>query len=434
MRGASLTMRGASLVVILLAHRAHAFSVLDIEGGGPSSSLGVGGGSDLFVVGTDLGDPFNPPVVLVGNNPNPSMTTCAVESFTSQSSRFHCIVGGEGLPTQDSNVGSWGRQHTKLLRLHVIVDGREAMCDNGKRIEGTGVGDCLLRFDVGATPLVTSISTPVIQSGELLRVRALSRESLGAQYGRNTTVQLVRGGGELVGCPMFEADTDNSFYEQPSGLAADESVVGCRVESDPASVAGFFKVQIKSLEQNRGRALVAPSVRRVDLASNTLYDVEAPPRISSVKPSAISPSGAASLTIAGSGFGGSLADLEVTAAGVACEATALENGRITCSLAALDSARAPSVGDRGIRFEWWTTEQVMPNEGLMALRKPNGVGRSAGSLVLQDFEAPIGTAASHAATALVARAPPGRHIQCPAYSQTPSLPQAAGPWHVPEPG
>ena len=57
--------------------------MLDIQGGGLDSSLGAGGGSDLYIVGTDLGDPYNTPVVLIGNSPNPRMATCDVASFTS---------------------------------------------------------------------------------------------------------------------------------------------------------------------------------------------------------------------------------------------------------------------------------------------------------------------------------------------------------------
>ena len=115
------------MLTVQLAFRCalFAFSVLDIEQGSLSSSLGVGGGSDLYIVGTDLGDPFNAPTVLIGNNPNPLMTPCTVETFTSLSSRFHCTVDSARLPTQPDNL--WGQAREARLTLHVIVDGREAM-------------------------------------------------------------------------------------------------------------------------------------------------------------------------------------------------------------------------------------------------------------------------------------------------------------------
>ena len=81
--------RACCAVALLFVTNVIGFSVLDIEGGGSTSMLGAGGSSDLYVVGTDLGSPFTPPVVLIGNNPNPRMATCAVETFTSMATRFH---------------------------------------------------------------------------------------------------------------------------------------------------------------------------------------------------------------------------------------------------------------------------------------------------------------------------------------------------------
>eukprot|EP00966_Prymnesium_polylepis_P216940 5021157-Prymnesium_polylepis.1 len=263
-----------------------AFSVLDIEQGSNSSSLGVGGGSDLYIVGTDLGDPFNAPTVLIGNNPNPLMTTCKVETFTSLSTRFHCTIDSGRLPTQPDNVGGWGQARASLLTLHVIVDGREAMCDNGDRIDGTGIGDCRLRFDIGATPLVAAVRTPLLGDGELLRLRALSKEPLSAASGDKLTIQLRRGS-SLLGCPLLAEEDGIAFFEPPEGLGANDNEVGCRLRSDPAFAAGFWEVRLRSMEQNRGFALSSPAARRVDFASSSLYDVEIPPRISSVLPAAM---------------------------------------------------------------------------------------------------------------------------------------------------
>ena len=398
-----LMMRGRSgLVGIMLSLTPlAAFSVLDIRGGGLSSRLGVGGGSELHIVGTDLGDPFNPPLVLIGNNPNPSMALCNVESFTSNSSRFHCTVDGNGgLPTQSaaSDGSRWGESHESLLTLHVLVDGREAMCDNGNRIDGTGIGDCRLRFDVGNTPLITRILTPLVRGGELLRIQALAKEALGSDFD-NVTVSLRREA-SLVSCPRrdYEAEEVHAVYDPDTiGLAADNHLVGCRVHADSFAGGGFWEVRLHSELENRGTALVATDARRLDLTSAggpQLFDIEVVPRVLSVAPITISPAGGATLTIHGTGFGTRLSDLEVSAAGVACTPTALDAGTIECTLDALLASPAVlSAGDRGASLEWWSIDSTTTDDTslLATLRAlPTYPQAPAGSTILTDMAAPSG--------------------------------------------
>ena len=386
-----MMLRCCTMLLVALPRHAIAFSVLDIEGGSLASTLGVGGGSELYIVGTDLGDPFNAPMVFIGNNPNPNMTPCRVESFTSHASRFHCTIGNTALPMQHPD-SAFGAAHEKLLTLHVIVDGREAMCDNGRHIGGTGIGDCRLRFDVGATPRLTAVHTPTLTGGELLRVQVLSLEELGAEYAGNVSVRLRRGA-RYAACPMLD-ESDQAVYEADmTGLTANTRLIGCRLQTDALAAAGFWEVDVRSQEANRGYALVPPASRKIDLASNALYDVETTPRLSSVAPSAISASGGARLTIRGEGFGGVLEDLEVSAAGVACVPTAVTDGSsIECTMGAReDSPDLISLGDRGVRYEWWASDPASSADTstLAALRSLATFPAAAdGVLLVPDLAAP----------------------------------------------
>ena len=158
-------LRWCALVSLLSACTVGAFSILDIQSG---TTLGVGGGSDIYITGTDLGTPFSPPTVLIGNYPNPELTPCTVKGFTSSATRIHCVVEARRLPAAPAS--QWGFAHTQKLTLHLLVDGREAYCDNGdnNHIAGTGLGDCRLTFDVGDTPLITTVSTPAVSEGALI--------------------------------------------------------------------------------------------------------------------------------------------------------------------------------------------------------------------------------------------------------------------------
>lgn len=347
------------------------FSILNIETG----NLGVGGGSSIYITGTDLGDPFNAPTVLIGNNPNPSPTICSTQSFTSTTTRIHCKIDHDTGALPALPAGRWGSEHEKKITLHVLVDGREAYCDNGKHIGGTGLGDCRLTFDVGGTPLITAVHTPLVSAGELLRVQAMSRERIDGWHASNaskyadsvsSSVEVrLRRNGAYAGCVLRD-ELGSAHYHPLSAVgSADSNRVGCRVQADALDAAGFWEVEMAA--GGRGFALVEPSARRIDLAAGKLYDVETTPRIHSVTPHAISAAGGALLTIAGTGFGASAADLDVRAAGAACTVHALVDGEIICKLGDIpgaagsaDTAAAatalgpPYVGERGVGWHWWS--------------------------------------------------------------------------------
>ena len=62
-------------------------------GGTPITHASVAGGSHIYLSGTNLGSPFNPPIVFIG-----SVARCDVQPFTSTKNRLHCIVNPHRLP------------------------------------------------------------------------------------------------------------------------------------------------------------------------------------------------------------------------------------------------------------------------------------------------------------------------------------------------
>ena len=418
-RLAPLTMRRSrlahGLVLLSLAGVVQGQSVLQIDGG---TTLGVGGGSSIFVTGTDIGDPFNAPVVLIGNNPNPLMTLCSVQSFTSTATRIHCVVDSTRLPALPA--AQWGVSYAKQLSLHVLVGGRAAICDNGANIGGTGIGDCRLTFDVGGTPLVESIHTPVISAaGAVLRLQARSREpylgaianssdgdaSIVAGATNVTTVAIrLRRGTSFAGCILLDEDAPYPmplFHPLGPPLTPDTHHVGCRVRAEAHDAAGFWDAveMTDTTLANRGTAVVALGAKRVDLATNTLYEVETTPRISSVVPATIPPSGGVALTIHGAGFGGRPCDLQIEAAGVMCAPirASRDDGSVTCLMAAMDNESTADstafVGDRGVDWEWWEhgASSQADLSPLSALRNLPAFPASAdGTTLLADFTMPSG--------------------------------------------
>ena len=393
----------------------HAFSILNIEA---SETLGVGGGSSIYITGTDLGDPFKAPIVLISNNPNPTPTLCTVQSFTSTATRIHCKIDPTSGRLPALAAGQWGLAHEKKIALHVIVNGREAYCENGKHVGGTGLGDCRLTFDVGDTPLITAVLTPSVTPGDLLRVQALSRERIDGWHASNASDGYADGGGVEVrlrrhaayaGCVLRD-EAGNALYHPlgaVDGAAADSHRVGCRVQPDAADAAGFWDVEMRSASAaNRGYALVASSARRLDLSTGMLYDLELTPRIASVSPISVSPAGGGMLTITGTGFGANSSDLAVVAAGVACTVRGIVDGAIVCKLGDLppaDPAAAvetlpgpPFVGERGVGWHWWRYAADANPEpdaaSLATLRSLVSFPKtpSGGGAPLSDFALPLG--------------------------------------------
>jgi hypothetical protein len=405
------------LLVLSLIGAASGFSILHIEAG---STLGVGGGSSIFITGTDIGDPFNAPVVLIGNNPNPELTLCRVQSFTSTSTRVHCIVGSTRLPARP--ISQWGAAYDSRLMLHVLVGGREAICDNGENIGGTGIGDCRLTFDVGGTPLVERILTPVLPAaGGLLRLKARSHDPLGAVVTSSgssgddddggtppvaTVAIRLRRGSTFAGCVLFDEEspyTTTLYHPLGEPPSPDTHRIGCLLHADPMGLAGFWDALevTDTTSNNRGTAVVPVGARRLDLATPTMYDVETVPRVSSVSPATVPASGGAVLIVYGSGFGGSPCDVSVEAAGAKCTPLAVsrDDGAITCQMATIDGesdgehTAAGFIGDRGVGWEWWVhgTATTSDTSSLSALTGLATFPVAAdGAMLLSDFTLPPG--------------------------------------------
>ena len=148
----------------------------------------AGGGTHVYLAGTDIGSAFAPPEVYVGIRAD---ALCIVQPFTSSRNRLHCIVNAEGLPPPDVAYSPNGRFVEHPMR--VVHNGRIARCWHVGGINH----NCFLRFDLGGTPRVTRVVTPVLQSAGILRVKGQGIDGglLGAPGMAST---LYKGGGQLV--------------------------------------------------------------------------------------------------------------------------------------------------------------------------------------------------------------------------------------------
>ena len=149
------------LAALLAAHEGGAFIIQRIEGAGGQeiTNASVAGGSHIFLVGTNLGSPFSPPMVFVG-----SVARCDVQPFTSTKNRLHCIVNPRKLPPITADYDAAGKEVS--LPLRVFKGTRLAQCWHS---EGRNQ-NCMVLFDSAGTPRVTSVLTPVLEAGATVRV------------------------------------------------------------------------------------------------------------------------------------------------------------------------------------------------------------------------------------------------------------------------
>ena len=149
-------MRRALLCLSLLVIVADAAIIKTIHGADKSelSHCSSGGGCHVYLRGTNLGTPFAPPSVFVGAR---SQVECKVQSFSSAKNRLHCIIQADGAPAPSPIYKPDGIFVD--LPILVIKDGKRANCWH----KG-GINDgCTARFDVGATPRVVRILTPIVE-------------------------------------------------------------------------------------------------------------------------------------------------------------------------------------------------------------------------------------------------------------------------------
>ena len=139
----------------------HAAVIQRIEGSNHSelAFLSAGGGTHVYLTGTGLGSAFAPPTILIGN----AGAECAVQSFTSSSTRFHCVIQPESLPPPSTTYTSSGTFVN--IPLRAFNDGRPAACWHVGGLNHA----CFVRIDLGATPRLNRILTPALEQGGLLR-------------------------------------------------------------------------------------------------------------------------------------------------------------------------------------------------------------------------------------------------------------------------
>jgi hypothetical protein len=392
------------LLIALLPHAADAMVIQRVHGANNSevSHASSGGGTHVYLTGTNLGTAFAPPSVYLGDKLE---VQCAVQPFTSSNNRLHCIIQSSNVPQALSEYSANGSFVS--LKLRAFKGGNLAECwHKGGLNEG-----CFLRFDIGGTPRVTRVLTPVAESGGTLRLLGDGIDG-GLRGATKLKAALYRGSTPLLGAcgekdcqaSSLGADTLGCHSRPDAGgdgvggltqalqLAtsySDTSRFGCVLDGLTGGVRGaFFNVSLHALrdEQHRGDAYLGLlETKRLDVESGGTYDAEVPPRIGSVSPTIGSLAGGTDLTIQGTGFGANKSSLSIEAGGLPCHVTKLSLSGVQCRLGFHQSSESAPlrptptvgslrsfVGERGVRWQWAASG-----------RQP------AGSLLLPTFELPV---------------------------------------------
>ena len=339
----SAMLRSAVLLAIMVAVRSQ--TVTSVSGGG---QLSAAGGATIRIAGSMLGSSVNePPVFLLGE----TSTLCPISIYTSSVYEWECVVPSFStaeLARAALRPDSDGRY--VYLRLRTFVAGIEASCSSSSI--------CRVRVDLHGTPNVTRVATPWLSAGDVLRVHGAGFDISAAQVNQAAKLQRLANGStpvaESIPCAIATTEGSGAHAEVTS------SRFGCMVPSRmlPA-VGGFYNASASEWAPgtgNKGRAMMMPSARRVDVATGELYDVELLARISAVSPQLGSTAGGSLLTISGYGFGTSAEEVDVHVGDLSCRVTAVQNTQIQCLLAHAPhgiSASAAWRGERGVRLEWW---------------------------------------------------------------------------------
>ena len=305
-----LSLPGAQSMVIQRVH-----GMADSEIAFASS----GGGTHMYLTGTDLGSAFAPPSVYIGSR---AQIECNVQSFTSSDNRLHCIIAADSLPAPTPDYAPTGNFVSLPIRV-VKADGQIAHCWH---VGGINHG-CFARFDTGGTPRVLRVLTSTVESGGTLRVsgQGIDGELRGAQ---RLAATLFRGatpvlgkcgekdcqassvGAETLNCASRpDSNGDGVFGLTQNALQAlsfsDDTHFGCVLDGlDGGLVGGFFNLSLHAIsdEHHRGDSYLGfLHTRLVDIETGEPFDAEAPPRITAVGPASGSLAGGAELTISGTG-------------------------------------------------------------------------------------------------------------------------------------
>ncbi|KOO31606.1 fibrocystin [Chrysochromulina tobinii] len=373
-------------VLLMLPAFALGMVIQKINGAGQSeiSHASSGGGTHIYISGTDIGSAFAPPKVFIGINAD---AECVVQPFTSNRNRLHCIISPENLPAPDADYNLTGRFVTEPMR--VLKEGRLAQCWHVGGLNH----NCMVVFDVGATPRVYRMLTPVVESGSLMRVVGRGIDG-GVAGDPKMMAMLYRGlnkatgscgqkdcqasnvGTETVGCiTRLGGDEGDGALGQESAVAtafSSDTEFGCRLDALASGLsAGFFNLSLYANDvKHRGNAYLGFSGSgAIDLSTGSPFDAELLPRISSIYPKEGSLAGGTDLTIVGTGFGSDTAALRINVGSASCAVTSITDVALYCRIEPLSSGLAEppvaigtmksSPGERGARWQWATGKHVL---------------------------------------------------------------------------
>ena len=215
----------------------------------------MAGGSHIFLIGTNLGSPFNAPYVFIG-----SVARCDVQPFTSTKNRLHCIVNPHRLPPISIEHNPAGRE--VMLPLRVFKGSRLAQCWHS---DGPNT-NCWVYFDAAASPRVDRILTPVLAAGSTVRVKGHGIDG-GLSGDPTVYLTLYRGDtpavgvcGEKgcqassqsttsIGCNARLGSSDADSGVKPSATAySDDKNFGCQLDDRRGleQASGFYKIAVAS--------------------------------------------------------------------------------------------------------------------------------------------------------------------------------------------
>ena len=147
-----------------------------LEGGNATSTLGVSGGSDIWVHGS-FGDAAYPngaaPVIRVGT------TDCKVDLLDTTAQTVHCVLAP--LTAADNSTSASATRFSLNLTAY---SPQARQTDTGRTVATMSpvpcevAGGCAVQFDRGAQPKMTLPRTASVQAGGVLRVTGQNLNSL----------------------------------------------------------------------------------------------------------------------------------------------------------------------------------------------------------------------------------------------------------------
>lgn len=209
--------------VLTMLPQTRAAVIRDIWGANHSEVLyaSSGGGTHVYISGTDIGSAFAPPTVLLGLQ---GQVECKVQPFTSARNRMHCIVSAANAPAPLPEYTASGSFVSLPLRM--ITRGRLVECWHN----GTLGAPCAVRFDVGGTPRVLRVLTPVVESAGTLRLAGMGIDG-GLRGAQRLAASLYRGAVPVLGaCGEKDCQASNmgaetlGCYSRPD--AGGDGVIG----------------------------------------------------------------------------------------------------------------------------------------------------------------------------------------------------------------